>query len=154
MKITNPKTLTLFSLCFSFIGFAQDQSAFSLAEAEEYGVNNNAKVLNAMLRYEAAQKKIWETTAMGLPQVSANGNFQNLIDIPTSVVDATLFNPNAQPGEVMTFQMGQKYSSSLTFNVNQLVFDGSYIIGLQFVNSTVSWLKRLFQIPKPKLKPW
>ena len=132
MKITNPKTLTLFSLCFSFIGFAQDQSAFSLAEAEEYGVNNNAKVLNAMLSYEAAQKKIWETTAMGLPQVSANGNFQNLIDIPTSVVDATLFNPNAQPGEVMTFQMGQKYSSSLTFNVNQLVFDGSYIIGLQF----------------------
>lgn len=133
MKIPNHKTLALFSLCFSFTGFAQDQSTFSLAEAEEYGVNNNAKVLNAMLSYEAAQKKIWETTAIGLPQVSANGNFQNLIDIPTSVVDATLFNPNAQPGEVMTFQMGQKYSSSLTFNVNQLVFDGSYIIGLQFV---------------------
>lgn len=129
----NHKTITLFTLCFSLIGYAQEQSSFSLAEAEEYGVNNNAKVLNAMLDYEAAQKKIWETTAIGLPQVSANGNFQNLVDIPTSVVDATLFNPNAQPGEVMTFQMGQKYSSSLTFNVSQLVFDGSYIIGLQFV---------------------
>lgn len=129
----NHKTITLFTLCFSLIGYAQEQSSFSLAEAEEYGVNNNAKVLNAMLDYEAAQKKIWETTAIGLPQVNASGNFQNLIDIPTSVVDATLFNPNAQPGEVMTFQMGQKYSSSLTFNVSQLVFDGSYIIGLQFV---------------------
>lgn len=129
----NHKTITLFTLCFSLIGYTQEQSSFSLAEAEEYGVNNNAKVLNAMLDYEAAQKKIWETTAIGLPQVNASGNFQNLIDIPTSVVDATLFNPNAQPGEVMTFQMGQKYSSSLTFNVSQLVFDGSYIIGLQFV---------------------
>jgi outer membrane protein len=133
MKMLNHKTITLFTLCFSLIGYAQEQSSFSLAEAEEYGVNNNAKVLNAMLDYEAAQKKIWETTAIGLPQVNASGNFQNLIDIPTSVVDATLFNPNAQPGEVMTFQMGQKYSSSLTFNVSQLVFDGSYIIGLQFV---------------------
>lgn len=129
----NHKTITLFTLCFSLLGYAQEQSSFSLAEAEEYGVNNNAKVLNAMLDYEAAQKKIWETTAIGLPQVNASGNFQNLVDIPVSVVDATLFNPNAQPGEVMTFQMGQKYSSSLTFNVSQLVFDGSYIIGLQFV---------------------
>ena len=113
---------------------AQEQIAFSILEAEEYGVQNNEKVLNVLLDLEAAHKKIWETTAMGLPQVSATGSFQNLVYIPTQVVDASLFNPNAAEGEVMTFQMGQKYSSSLQFNVNQLLFDGSYIIGLQFAN--------------------
>lgn len=113
-------------------GFAQDQSSFSLAEAEEYGVINNQKMKNSLLDLEIAEKKIWETTAIGLPQVSASGSFQNLLDIPTSVVDASLFNPNAAEGEVMTFQMGQKYSSAVTLNVSQLIFDGSYLIGLQF----------------------
>lgn len=120
-------------LLLSSVTSAQDQSSFSIASAEEYGVNNNEKMMNVLLDLEAAQKKIWETTAIGLPQVSAEGTFQNLIDIPVSVVDATLFNPNASPGEVMTFQMGQKYSTTLNFSVSQLIFDGSYIVGLQFV---------------------
>jgi outer membrane protein len=112
---------------------AQDQSSFTLIEAEEYGVINNLKMKNVLLDLEIAEKKIWETTAMGLPQISASGSFQNLIDIPTSVVDAQLFNPNAAEGEVMEFQMGQKYNSSASLNVSQLIFDGSYLIGLQFV---------------------
>lgn len=130
----------------------QDQSSFSLAEAEEYGVNNNYKLRNALLDIEAAEKKVWETTAIGLPQVSASGQFQNLLDIPTSVVDATLFNPNAQPGDVMTFQMGQKYNSSLTFNVNQLIFDGSYIIGLRFANFYREMAQTSLELSKNEIK--
>ena len=125
------KILIAFAISAFSMSFAQDGS-FSLLQAEEYGVNNNEQMKNALIDVEVARKKVWETTAMGLPQVSAEGQFQNLIDIPTSVVDATLFNPMAEPGSVMEFQMGQKFSTSLTFNVNQLVFDGSYIVGLKF----------------------
>lgn len=119
-------------LSCSFSATAQEVNSFTSAEAEEYGVNNSEKVKNALLDVEAAKKRVWETTAIGLPQVSAEGNFQHLIDIPTSVVDASLFNPMAPPGEVVEFQMGQKFNSSLAFNVNQLLFDGSYIVGLKF----------------------
>jgi outer membrane protein TolC len=114
------------------VSFAQDQTTFSLSEAEDYGVNNSAKMKNALLDVEIARKRVWETVAIGLPQVNAEGNFQNLVDIPTSVVDASLFNPMAPAGEVVEFQMGQKYNTSLAFNVNQLLFDGSYIVGLKF----------------------
>lgn len=109
-----------------------DQTSFSLTEAEEYAVNNSLKVVNAGLNYDKAEKQVWQTTSIGLPQVSAQGDFQNLVHIPTQVVDATLFNPYAQPGEVMEFQMGQKYSTGLTFSVSQLLFDGSYFVGLKF----------------------
>ncbi|UKN01950.1 TolC family protein [Paracrocinitomix mangrovi] len=126
------KTLAFVLMLISAFSFAQEQTSFSLKEAEDYGINNNEKVKNALLDLESAEKRIWETTAIGLPQVKAEGNFQNLIDIPTQVVDATLFNPLAPPGTVMEFQMGQKYSTSLTFNVNQLIFDGSYVVGLKF----------------------
>ena len=132
MKISRPKFVLAAMVITSLSVYGQDQTSFTLTEAESYGVTNNEKMKNAMLDIEAAEKKIWETTAIGLPQVSANGQFQNLVDIPTQVVDATLFNPMAQPGDVMEFQMGQKYSSSLTFNVSQLVFDGSYLVGLRF----------------------
>lgn len=128
------KRLGLIIMVGSAMNFAysQDSTSFSLAEAEDYGVMNNEKVKNALLDVEIARKKVWETTAMGLPQVNLQGQFQQLLDIPVSVVDATLFNPAAPPGSVMEFRMGQEFSTSATLNANQLIFDGSYIVGLQF----------------------
>ena len=131
------KTYRKIGLCFVVscaINFAygQDSTSFSLVEAEEYGVNNNEKVRNALLDIEIARKKVWETTAIGLPQVNIQGQFQQLIDIPVSVVDASLFNPMAEPGSVMEFRMGQEFSTSATLSASQLIFDGSYIVGLQF----------------------
>ena len=134
--------MTKYLIAILFLGtfsvWSQDQTSFSLAEAEEFGVNNNEKMKNSLLDVEAARKRVWETTAIGLPQISAEGSFQHLIDIPTQVVDASLFNPMAPPGEVMEFQMGQKFTTGLTFNVNQLLFNGSYIVGLQF---SKHWMK-------------
>ena len=120
------------ALAVTTVGRAQEKTEFSLLEAEEYAANNNLKVTNALLDYEAARKKVWETTAIGLPQVNIEGQFQHLIDIPTSVVDAQLFNPLAPPGEVMEFQMGQKYTTSATLTLSQLIFDGSYLVALKF----------------------
>jgi outer membrane protein len=132
MRTFNRQLLIIALLVPGTFAMSQEQTAFSLVEAEAFGVQNNEKVLNVLLDVEAAQKKIWETTAIGLPQVSATGSFQHYLDIPVAVVPASTFNPGAGPDEVLTFQMGQKYNSSLAFNVSQLIFDGSYIIGLQF----------------------
>lgn len=111
---------------------AQETTNFSLKEAEDYAVNNNESVKNALLDIEVARKQVWETTAIGLPQVNMEGQYQHLLDIPVSVVDAQLFNPMAPPGEVLEFRMGQEFSTNLTINASQLIFDGSYIVGLQF----------------------
>jgi outer membrane protein TolC len=132
MKIYKKVAPILLTLLVGNMSFAQDKTNFSLLEAEEYGVNNNEKVKNSMLDTEIARKKVWETLAIGLPQISAEGQFQQLLDIPVSVVDAKLFNPSAADGEVLEFRMGQEFSSSLAFNATQLIFDGSYIVGIQF----------------------
>ena len=132
MKTFNRNILLLAALAPATWSVGQEQTSFSLAEAEAFGIQNNEKVLNVLLDVESAQKKIWETTAIGLPQVSATGSFQNFLDIPVAVVPASTFNPAAGPDEVLTFQMGQPYNSSLNLNVSQLIFDGSYIVGLQF----------------------
>jgi len=128
------KTTTLLLLCLSLFPkiYAQDKTEFSLIEAEQYSVENSKKIKNTLIDLEVAKKKIWETTAIGLPQVNAEGTFQHLIDIPVSVVDASFLNPAAPPGSTAEFKMGQPYNMTGSINVNQLIFDGSYIVGLQF----------------------
>ena len=116
----------------AFQTFAQDSISFDLVSAEKYAVEHNFNVKNQQIEIEKADKKVWETIAIGLPQIKAEGQLQDMIDIPTSVVDATLFNPLAPPGTVMEFRMGQQYSATGSVSVNQLIFDGSYIVGLQF----------------------
>jgi outer membrane protein TolC len=126
------RILILLTILLSTQLFGQDKTTYTLAEAEEFSITNSQKIKNVQLDLEISEKKIWETIAIGLPQVAAETNFQHFIDIPVSVVDATLFNPAAPAGSVMEFSMGQPYNATGTINVNQLLFDGSYIVGLQF----------------------
>jgi len=124
--------LIILTIFISNLTFSQDKMSFSLADAEAFSIENSQKIKNVQLDLEISEKKIWETIAIGLPQVNAEGNFNHFIDIPTSVVDATLFNPMAPAGSVAEFKMGQTYNMTGTITVNQLLFDGSYIVGLQF----------------------
>ena len=121
--------LTL-SILIPILSIGQQQS-FTLEQAQVYGLENREQIKNSQLDLLAAKKKVWETTAIGLPQINAEGNFQEYLNIPTSVVDASFMNPNAPPGEVVSFRMGQKYNVTGGINASQLIFDGSYIVGLQ-----------------------
>lgn len=107
------------------------QNILTLEEAIKMAYENNSGVKNARIDEKIAQKKIWETTAIGLPQINAEGNFQNFIDIPTSVLPANAFNPLAPEGELIGIKFGTDYNVNGAINVSQLIFDGRYIVGLQ-----------------------
>jgi outer membrane protein TolC len=53
---------------------------FSLFEAQNYALDNAEQLKNAAIDVEIAQKKIVETRAIGLPQISAEGNFNHFIN--------------------------------------------------------------------------
>lgn len=124
----NSKWLLGTLLFWATTTFAQTNS-FSLEEAKDYALQNNISVMNAEKDVEIANYQKRETTAMGLPQVSAQGSFSNFLNLPVQVLDASFF--GGQPGDLISFRAGTDYSSSLNLNVNQLVFNGSYIVGLQ-----------------------
>lgn len=114
-----------FSLSVSFIAVSQE---FSLFEAQSYAIENTEKFKREKLEVDIAQKQIVETRAMGLPQINSLMNFQNFLNLPVQVIDGAFFQ---QPGELVSFEAGTDYSSSAGITVNQLIFNGSYIIGLQ-----------------------
>lgn len=124
------KVLIAILLSFSiFIGRAQ--KSFTLKEAMQYGISNNAEIKNAGLDLEIAEKKVWETTTAGLPQISANADFKNFLDIPTTVVPASAFNPMAPEGEMTGLRFGTNYNLTGSLQLSQLIFSGNYLVGLQ-----------------------
>lgn len=118
----------LVAVVFINTTYAQE---FSLYDAQSYALENAEQVKQSQLDLETAEKKVVETRAMGLPQISAEGDFQNFINIPTQVVDGSFI---GQPGTLVSFRAGTEYSLSGSIAANQLIFDGSYIIGLQVAN--------------------
>ncbi len=110
---------------FCSSAFAQK---FTLFEAQNYALENAEQLKNALIDVEIAQKKIVETRAIGLPQINAEGNFNHFINLPVQVVDGAFI---GQPGTLVSFRAGTDYSVSGGVAVNQLIFDGSYLVGLQ-----------------------
>ncbi|PKP20543.1 MAG: hypothetical protein CVU05_08835 [Bacteroidetes bacterium HGW-Bacteroidetes-21] len=57
----------------------------TLKEAQEYALKNSPTIKSAYLDIEAAKKKIWETTAIGLPQVSGKVSYSYMLTIPSTL---------------------------------------------------------------------
>lgn len=129
------KRLIIALFFVSNIVIAQDKgdtkTSFNMKEAQDFAIKNNYKNKQAMLDIDIAKKKVWETTAAGLPQVNANAKLQKFIDVPVSLAPANSFNPSAPADELIALQFGLDYSNSYGITASQLIFDGSYIVGLQ-----------------------
>ena len=105
-------------------GVAQEKKdSFSLPDAINYAVKNNYAAVNASRDLEAARHKKWETTTMGLPQIDASVGYQNSFKIATNLIKIG--------GQQMTLQSGQYNSMDAKVTLNQLIFNGSYLVGLE-----------------------
>lgn len=126
------KYLTLvFCLIAGFSAKAQltdTVAAFTLQEAIDYAQTHQSSILNAKIDEEIARNTVKKTTGIGLPQVNANINFQDFIKVPTNLLPGEFFD---KPGEMIPVRFGVKYQSSAGVELSQLLFDGTYLVGLQ-----------------------
>ncbi len=129
MKIRVRKTyLLVLMLLTAGAVSAQENLQFSLEEAKAYALENSYVLRNSSLDVDAAKKKVWETIATGLPQVSASANYSGYLTIPVQLIDASNF--GGAEGEKIEVSFAQKYNSDFGFRVEQQIFDGSYIVGV------------------------
>jgi outer membrane protein TolC len=137
-------------------GFVQAQAPtndtvfLNLAEAQQYALKNNIGTRNSALDLEIAKKKIWETTAIGLPQINAQANYQHIFKVPEMSFGGITYLATGLPsGTVITsddinngnvymgykaldpIKLGVKDNVTVDFTVSQLLFSGEYIVGLQ-----------------------
>jgi outer membrane protein TolC len=121
----------LLILAFLVVFTTNAQQRLSVNDAQQLGLTNNTEVKNARLDVKLAKKKVKETVAIGLPKINGEVNMQQFLEIPTTVVPANMFAPSASADEFTELQFGTEYNSTSTLSASQLVFDGSYIVGLK-----------------------
>lgn len=104
---------------------------FTLNECLEYGFGNHALVQNAHLDREKAVALIGETRADGLPQIDGGIEYSNYFNIQEAFLPKIIFDPNAPLDEFLPVPFSQKYNSMANLTASQMIFDGSYFVGIK-----------------------
>ena len=100
-----------------------------LEQAIAIAKENNRSMVNAAVDIQIARQKRWETIAIGLPQISLSAGYANALQQPTSLIPAEFF--GGQAGEFSEVIFGTEQSANAGLRLEQLLFDGSYLVGLQ-----------------------
>jgi outer membrane protein TolC len=145
------KLLLFTAFCLVAITNAQEQPiTLSLDQAIAYALENSYNAKAAKNDIKSAKEKVWETTTIGLPQINASVDYQNFIKQPVSLLPAAAFDnresvvqtvedffdlnrqssPQTAEGFIpVVFGTQQNVNAAVT--LTQLIFDGSYFVGLQ-----------------------
>ena len=152
-KVLLPVTMILGGI---LLAFAQEAEKLSLNEAIKKALQNNISILNSKLDLKATQRRIWEITAIGLPHVDVKSSYQHLFVVPELNFPGTELSHTNVPmdqttglgttsqiqlstGEIIYLNniagspiaLGVANNISTDITVSQLIFNGSYIVGLQ-----------------------
>ncbi|MCB0462232.1 MAG: TolC family protein [Flavobacteriaceae bacterium] len=119
----------LFFLFTTFVYSQQIPQTLSLHEAIDFALENNRTAKNAQRDIEAAKQQKWETIASGLPQISATIDYNHWLKQQVSLIPAEFF--GGSPGDFAEVAFGTKQTMNATATLNQKIFDGSYLVGLQ-----------------------
>ena len=137
------KTILLFIVFISVSAYSQNSSSnFTLEQAVEYALADNASMKNAAADKRDAVAQKWATIAKGLPQIQGSINYQNQLKQPVAQIPAEFF--GGQPGTFSEIVFGQSQSLNASVTWNQLIFDGSYVVGVQATRTFLDYSENAY----------
>ena len=134
-------SLLAFSLTFDSVAQQQNSGPFNLEQCIQYALQNAVRSKNAELDQLIAKAKVKETIGIGLPQISGSASVVQNEQLPrfftTYNSSGGFFDfsgvPGIQNGDVVAAQnfFQLKSAGNASVSINQLIFNGSYIVGLK-----------------------
>jgi outer membrane protein TolC len=123
------KFLILLTWILPLAVMAQSPSTFTMQEAIDYALVHNTKILSSQKSVLSAEFERRKTIATGLPQITGDLSYNNWLKQQVSLIPAEFFGGN--PGEFAAVTFGTKQSAGVSAELNQQLFNGSYLVGLQ-----------------------
>ncbi len=132
MKQLKP-TILLFLLLISSASIGQDSStgSYTLQECLQYAFEHNENIIIANLEIDASKAKTGEFLSEGLPQIDASATFNKNFILRSTFFDGSQFDPTLPEGELIELQFGTPYDGQMGINLKQMIFNGSYFVGLK-----------------------
>jgi outer membrane protein TolC len=138
----------------------QGPMAMSLSQAVRYAVTNKPSLLATRLAEQTAKAKVGEVKSQGLPQVNVAANLADNFKLQKSLIDAGAFSGPTLSGTTLTprdiaaasagqnvtlspaysqavalppqaLAFGLQYAGNTSASFSQMLFDGSYLVGLK-----------------------
>lgn len=125
--------ILLFWLFISFSAAAQENSEnkYTLKQCLGYAFEHNQNVIIANLEVESAKAKTGEYLSAGFPQIDATASINKNFKLRRTFLPANQFNPSAPEDEVIELVFGTPYDGDMGINLSQMVFNGSYFVGVK-----------------------
>ena len=131
-------------MIYGIVSNAQEKSySFTLQEAITFALDSNYTAINARRDIAKAIKQKWEVTAQGLPQINGKITYQNNLKQIVSLIPAEFF--GGPPGTFSPVEFSPKQSVNASATLSQLIFDGSYLVGLQAAKVFLQYSKNANQ---------
>lgn len=123
---------------------SQTSPSMTLDQCISYALENAVNIKNAVIDERIADARVRETRGIGLPQVEANVAVQHNQKLRRFFMQYSSDSPflpsgiaGLEEGDVVAaqnfFQLKSSGDAGLT--INQLIFNGSYLVGLQAANA-------------------
>lgn len=123
-------SITVMALGCALCVNAQGPLSLSLQQALDLAAKQSYTVQNSALEAEKALHKVREITAIGLPQINGEGSLTNYPNVPKQLIPNFFSSPGQGP-EFIAAQFGLPWNITAGLSLNQLLFDGSYLVGLK-----------------------
>ncbi len=124
------KSFVLALLIFITVpGLGQNSFHFTLEEAQAYALENSYKSRLADFDVTESEFTIKETMAIGFPQISGDATYNNNLKLPVQLIPAEFV--GGEQGEFSEIVFGTQHNISANLSASQLIFDGSFIVGLK-----------------------
>ena len=134
--------LILIYVFFSFLSFSQERK-LSLKECIQLATENNENLKNSKLEERISKALSREYLSIGLPQINLDGVLKYNHDVPKSLIDISRFMPGVPEGTEQEVQFGQAYDGRVDLFINQMIFNGSYFVGLSAAKELVRLSEKL-----------
>jgi outer membrane protein len=118
------------------------QTRMTLQDCLNYAYQNNPGLQSSRSAIQQAEARVGEYLATGFPQINFNADLGDNYKIPVTFVPAAIFDPTAPEGTLVPVQFGTKYTGRAIADVNQMVFSGSYFVGLKAAKTYTELSKR------------
>lgn len=134
----------------------ESSTAMTLQEAIDYAWINSTQIKNAQIEIADAEEQIVERRSVGLPQLSAELNYQRYLEVPRQVLPEAFvqliqaLNPNEEVSREAAFFAQNNFTAGI--NLDAMIFDGSYFTALKAAKAYREYVQTDLKVQKREVK--
>jgi len=135
--------LLIILLVINFDSLKSQTLKLTIEESIDLAIENNESLKNSYLEEKISKALSTEYLSIGLPQINFDGGVKYNHEVQKSLIDISRFMPGVPEGTEQEVQFGQTYDGRMDLTLNQMIFNGSYFVGLSAAKELVNLSEKL-----------